>query len=1118
MAYTGSYKALSYLYTMQQHTNIKSYAERYQSLNQAQKRAVDTIDGPVMVIAGPGSGKTELLSLRVGNILSVGHAKASNILCLTFTETAARNMRARLEALIGPDAYRVAIYTFHGFCTDIIGKYSEYFYNGSQYRPASDLVQSEVLENIFKALPHKHPLGGFHPDRGYAYLKECQVRIKDIKKGGFTPERFKEIVIENEQALVELNSILREHLPERIGKDAYAACDTMALLFENTGSSLGKRYAVTLRDALEKVDESGKTTPLSDWKSSTTGKDDDGTRVFKDSLAIPKMYGLHEVYEKYQRDLHARGLFDYEDMILQVVEALYKNVTLRTELEEQYQYIMVDEFQDTNNAQLSLVKAISSNEVHEGRPNVCVVGDDDQAIYKFQGAEISNIHSFKELYRDVEVIVLTENYRSTQKVLDFARGVVLQGVYRLETKYEEIRKDLVAKNSKLEAGAIYVHAFATGEEEYTFISSEVRKLLDKGVPPEEIALISREHKQLLNMLPYLDMLAVPYTYTRKENVFDERHVKELVMLCRLLATVGATEFERDDLLPEILAFPFWGLKRISIWKIAEHAKREHTTWFDAMQKSDDVHIRDISSFLIEVGIASQTTPLELILDTLIGSKEQPLVTDSPDDDAFMPNELTLSTSYTSPYKSYYFGKNALKENPSAYINFLSSLRVFIHSLREYKEGESLRAQDVGAFVDVHQSYNIPLINETPFAHNEHSVQLLTSHGAKGLEFAYVFVVAVNDAVWAGSKKGSKLSFPANLPLTQAGDEEDDFIRLFFVALTRARHTLYLTHHDSPLRFLSSPLVPVADTLTVSISTPELLTHGLSPYHAPPFATDEKALLAKVIEGYMLSPTHMNNFLNIIDGGPLKFLEQNILRFPQAMTASSVYGSAVHKALEVAQLEAKVSGGKTPALASLLVTFTKELKRGRLTKVDHEKFQARGVEVLTKYYDIAKSTLDGNVMVELNFAKQGVHVDGALLTGKIDKIVEGEDKTWQVYDLKTGKGFSDWEEGESAYDKLKLHHYKHQLMLYKILVEHSRDYVGHAVTSGTLEFVEEVLVDKVQMLSVAFGGNDAELSRVKALASAIYKKIVALDFPDTEKYEKSLKGVVAFEDDLIAGVV
>ena len=442
-----------------------AFQTRYKSLNSAQKKAVDTIDGPVMVIAGPGSGKTELLSLRVGNILKAGTARASNILLLTFTETAARNMRERLESLIGPDAFRVAIYTFHGFCTDIIGRYPEYFWNGAHYKPASDLVQSEILESIFKRLPHKHILGSFHPEMGYSYLKEAQIRIKDIKKGGLTPERFKELLEENEKSLDALNKIVQKDLPERIGKDSIAAFERMKLAFEKEGSNVASMYAKSIEHALTDCEVTEKTTPLSVWKTEYTGKDEDGTRVLKDCLQLPKLYALTEIYAEYQKALHAEGYFDYEDMILQVVGELERNVTLRTELEEQYQYIMVDEFQDTNNAQLSLVKAISSNPVHEGRPNVCMVGDDDQAIYKFQGAEISNIHSFRELYKDVEVIVLTENYRSTQAVLDFARAIVLQGVNRLETRYKEIRKDLKAKNTSLPSGAISTFSFGSEEED-----------------------------------------------------------------------------------------------------------------------------------------------------------------------------------------------------------------------------------------------------------------------------------------------------------------------------------------------------------------------------------------------------------------------------------------------------------------------------------------------------------------------------------------------------------------------------------------------------------------------------------------------------------------------------
>lgn len=1098
-----------------------TFEERYKKLNKAQKKAVDTIEGPVMVIAGPGSGKTELLSLRIGNILKIAHIKASNILCLTFTETAAHNMRERLESLIGADAYRVAIYTFHSFCTDIIGRYPEYFFDHVSFKPASDLTQSEILQNIFERLPHKHVLGSYHSERGYAYLKECQVRIKDIKKGGLTPLRFKELLDENAKSYVKLNAILKEHLPERVGKDAPALFETMMNALQQEGSNIGTMYAMSIKHALKEADVVEKTTPLSKWKTEFTGKDDAGERVFKDYLALPKLYALVEVYEKYQKALYEGGYFDYEDMILQVVEALSKHVTLRTELEEMYQFIMVDEFQDTNNAQLSLVKAISSNDVHEGRANVCVVGDDDQAIYKFQGAEISNIHSFKELYNDVEMIVLTENYRSTQKVLDFARAVVVQGVNRLETREKDLRKDLVAKNSGLPSGNIFTKSFLSQEEEYAYVADEIQKVLDNGTLASEIAVIAREHKQLKTILPYLDSNSIPYTYTREENVFDEQHVHELIVLCRFLASVTSNEFEEDYLLPQILSFPFWNLNRLSIWKIAEYARRNHVTWLTAMKDGEDAHVRELANFFIELGVLSQSTPLEIILDTLIGSKDIPVASEGEQDDFFAPSVLTLETSFISPYKSYYFGENSLKERPSSYIHFLSSLRVFMKALREWKQGEVLKASDVGTFVDMHVAYNIPLINDTPFAHNENSVQLLTSHGAKGLEFAYVFVISVNDSIWAGAKKGNKISFPLNLPLASAGDTEDDFIRLFYVALTRARHTLYLTHHDSIFRFLSS-LESESNTVhniePKSSHLNDLLAHGLSVYHAPPFANDEKALLKKVVEGYMLSPTHLNNFLDITQGGPIKFLEQNILRFPQAKTVSSVYGTAIHKALEEAQVEARVSH-KIPSLESLIATFRRELSYGRLLSFETEKYGERGEKVLHVYYDLKKESFKELAIVECNFAHQGVVIDGAHVTGKIDKMVSVGEKKLRVIDLKTGKGFSSFDEPkQSVYDEIKLHHYKSQLVMYKILVEHSRDYENYEVEEGVLEFVEEVDGGAIQQITMRFDTPEAKslLMRTKKLIAIVYKKIMDLDFPDTSSYSHDSDGIREFEEDLIAG--
>jgi DNA helicase-2/ATP-dependent DNA helicase PcrA len=1104
---------------MTKEKQVATFEDRYKALNKEQKRAVDTTDGPVLVVAGPGTGKTELISLRVGKILKNGTANANGILCLTFTETAATNMRDRLEKLIGPDAFRVAIYTFHGFCTEVMGKYPEYFYNASHMRPASELIQSEILEGMFARLPHKHPLGAYHPEMGYSYLKEAQSKIKDIKKGGLTPVRFKELIKENEELFTSLNVLVAKYVPERIDKESLVLFEALHTKLIAEGTLLARAYAGTLRLALESAQEEGKNAPLSAWKAKHTGKDEEGRRVWKDSLATEKLLALTDMYTTYQEELYRRGHFDYEDMIIEVVEALKSNTILRSELEEQYQYIMVDEFQDTNNAQLSLVKAISSSGVHEGRPNVCVVGDDDQAVYKFQGAEISNILSFEQLYKDVTKIVLVENYRSTQQVLDFARSIVTQGVERLERLDTTIRKDLVAKNKSLPQGAITIHEFGTEEGEYAYVAEEVKKKIEQGEKESEIAIIAREHKQLRAILPYLDALSISYTYVREENVFDEPHVRELIILCRFLGSALDERFQEEGLLPEILSFPFWELDRASIWGVAEEARANNVSWLSAMKDSQDTRIAHIASFLIELGVLAQTVPLEIILDTLIGARDLPQVAGDEHDDTYEGKEhITLKSGFVSPYKEFYFGEEVYKKNPSTYINFLSSLSVFVKALREYKDGEMLKASDVGTFVDMHVDYRIPLINNTPFAHNEDAVSLLTSHGAKGLEFACVFVISANDDIWAGRAKGNKLSFPANLPLSQTPDDEDDFIRLFYVALTRARHTLSVTHHTSPFRFLLHEKVPVLSQ-QATVPPSELLATGLKVYHVPPFAHNEKALLKKLLDGYKLSPTHLNNFLDIVSGGPMKFLEQNLLRFPQAKTKSSVYGTAIHKALEDLYKQTK-SSGEVPPLSFVLASFEKELKRGRLIDYEEEQQKKRGEDVLTRYYKEHATNIDAKTIVELDFSKQGVVIDGAHVTGKIDKVIEGDNGEWSVIDLKTGKGLDAWDDKGTQYEKIKLHKYKHQLMMYKLLVEHARDYSNHTVVEGTLEFVEEDVDGKTKTLSLSFDAKEIkeELHDVKRLLSVVYEKIMNLDFPDTSTYPQTIDGVLAFEKDLLEGRV
>ncbi|MFA6566092.1 MAG: ATP-dependent helicase, partial [Candidatus Paceibacterota bacterium] len=606
------------------------FEESYKKLNPAQKKAVDTIDGPVMVVAGPGSGKTEILSLRVANILNRTDMSPGNILCLTFTDSAAVNMRKRLTGMIGNSAYRVAIHTFHGFGVETINSYPEYFWGGASLLPADELATVSILEKIFSDLAHDNPLSSVF-DGAFVYIKDAKNTIAHLKKGGLDPDEFRAALVANGEFFKAMNGALDTAFAERLSKKSFEKaasllkklCAHVPKNIETDIQPLHALAAASLKRALAEAEENEKTTPLSEWKKNWTEKDDDGKCAFRGTLALPKLFALADVYEEYQKAMQKEGYYDFDDMILDVVHSLKKNNALRYELQERYQYILVDEFQDTNDAQMRLIRLLSDAPVHEGRPNIMVVGDDDQAIYKFQGAEISNILSFRDTFRDPVIITMTENYRSTQKVLDLARHVILKGEERLENKIPEMVKELTAGNKNLTGGGIVRKTFPTRVHEFEFVAREIRKLLDEGTNPGDIAVITRKHKDLEALSPILYGKNIPVSYERRQNVFREPHIRELILLARFISSLARkNRDEADEFLPEILSFPFWRLPRKIIWEISREAERgraKRQKWIDVMAESSEPKVREIAEFFTDVAIRSQNETLEEILDELMGS-------------------------------------------------------------------------------------------------------------------------------------------------------------------------------------------------------------------------------------------------------------------------------------------------------------------------------------------------------------------------------------------------------------------------------------------------------------------------------------------------------------------
>ncbi len=1114
------------------------FEEAYKKLNPEQKKAVDTIEGPVMVIAGPGTGKTQVLSLRVGNILKQTDIRPGNILCLTFTDAAQVNMRERLSDIIGPAGYKVGVYTFHGFAREVIASYPEFFYSGADFMAADELTQLEILESVFGELPRTDPLSVKHEDQ-YSYIKDARRSIGLLKQAGITPKEFTTLIDKNEKELPKVSKLLGELLGDRLSKTAFApvakAAEELALgskkdTTPTTELSLSHMVGLSLSRALKQAVEEDKTAPLSAWKQSWMKLGEDGVKVFKDELYLAKMRSLARVYTRYREKMWKAGYYDFDDMLLDVVSAFEEHPALLSDLQERYQYILVDEFQDTNDAQLKLVRALGSAEVSEGKANIMIVGDDDQAIYRFQGAEISNILDFPKHFKEHALIVLTKNYRSTQRILDVAREVIEKSEERLERVIPSLEKKLVSERPELGEGHIVHMLLPTRAHEYTYVAREVKQSIADGVPPKEIAIITRRHRELEDVARVLVRSGIPINYERKQNVFEEEHIRIIVTLARYIVTlITSDKNEADHFLPEILTAPFWELSREAVWRLSVDAgRRDDRTWIGAMKDSPDAKIRGIADWLIEVAARAKHEPLERILDELIGS-DGVLLPGGGDDDGHDESanpfvDEKKGKTWKSTFREYYFGPHSRRTNEPRYLLFLSSLRVFVGSLREFRKGKQLHLADLVEFADMHERSGITLADTTPFASADNAVNLMTAHKAKGLEFNTVFVISCQEEVWAGRGFPNKLPFPINLAGIENGEGGDDRLRIFYVALTRAKQRLFISAYrkddggkDSlPVSYIKPEKAEgaLATHLTENetILSPEEIVEAIAnvPDHPSffPVTVGEQAILKELVKDYRMSVTHLNNFLNVAIGGPTAFLEQNLLRFPQAMSPSSSFGNAMHKAIELFYRELHMTG-KVPTEKKLITYFSEAIEKERMMISERSHFREHGEAALKVWWEVRGKHAKKTDRSEVDFRSQGVVVEDVHLTGKIDKMVD-EDGAVHVIDFKTGKAKYDWG-GKDSREKITLYNYRRQLVFYKILVEGAHEFVGKKVSEGTLEFLEPVDGEIKTLVSQI---TDADVERLKKLIVAVHKKIITLDFPDVEAYSKDVDGIIAFEDALL----
>jgi DNA helicase-2/ATP-dependent DNA helicase PcrA len=1112
------------------------FPELYQSLNAAQKQAVDTIDGPLLVIAGPGTGKTQLLSARVANILQKTDTLPQNILCLTFTENGALNMRDRLTRFIGQAAYDVNISTYHAFGGDLIRHYPQYFTEHRLQNPVDELGKHQIVQDIVEAMHYTNPL-----KQTRHHLGDLIGTISEVKRALLTSDNLQAIAAQNLLFLQATRKDIAEvfaglgRMPTKADKSIELFREVLHVIeshlplkpAHDTYGTLAAIAARELQSALEQATNQNSTKPLTAWKNSWLVKNAENNFILDGELQNERMAALAVVLEQYQTALAERGLYDFDDMIIRAIQAMENHADLKYTLQEQYLYILLDEFQDTNAAQLKLVELLTNNPVSNGRPNVMAVGDDDQAIYAFQGAQYSNMVDFYNLYTDVALINLSENYRSHADILETAGHIAGQIEARLTATFAVIDKTLVAANTKLpKNSALQRREFMSAIAQYDWIAEQIETLIQSGTSPSEIAVLAPRHKQLEPLVPYLNARGVPVRYEKRENILETAVIRQIITMSRLVMALHTNnQAVASSLWPEVLSFDFWHLPVSEIWKlswkVADSKQDERITWTEALLAGGD-GFRAAALLFLTIAGKVETETVETMLDDIMGNA---IVSTNEGD---MPK-------VTSPLRDYYTGDAAQAADPELFYQTLSHLIVLRARLREYAQANetALTLADFLTFIDLYEASETPMTNTSPYNQQADAVQLMTIFKAKGLEFEHVFLPSCQDDVWGSSARGSsnKITLPANLaPIRHAGANDDERLRMLFVAITRARYGLYLTSYLSTyagkptkrIKYLNEQEQEDGSfkTLVLPAHTQLIQTEE----HAAPAAellqidwrgrhtkavnqTTLRDLLSERLDSYQLSPTHLNTFIDLEYAGPERFFFSVLLRFPQAPTVDSQFGNSIHETLEWIQ-QTTDREGSAPPIERISSYYDSQLERKRLSAGQYAIQQARGHRTLTSFMRQRGGMFTpGADKAEANFRNENVHIGEVWMGGKIDRLeIDRDTKTITVVDYKTGHGFDRWE------SSTKLHKYKQQLYCYKLLIEHSRTYRDYEVTGGRLEFVEPTSDGRCHALLLKF--ETKELERTKQLLAALWHRVHNLDFPDVSSYTASLSGIKAFENDLL----
>ena len=858
-------------------------------LNDEQLEAVKFGSGPLMIVAGAGTGKTKVITHRIAYLILTKQALPEEILALTFTDKAASEMEERVDILLPYGFSNVAISTFHSFGDRLLREYAFNLGLSSDFEVLSRPEQVIFLkERIFDFdFNIYRPLGD--PTRFIDSILTLYSRAKD----------------------------------EDISPDEYLAYVEKY-----------KRTIETNEPAEEQID------------------------FYNQHLELARGY------KKLQEFMAKEGKVDFGDQVYLTLHLLRQNPSILSSIQARYKFILIDEFQDTNYSQFQMIKLMAGKQ-----SNITVVADDDQSIYKFRGAAISNILNFKDVYPDAQLVVLTKNYRSTQAILDASYKLICHNnPDRLEVK-ENIDKRLVA----LEPGEKFVthihYDTLTGEADAVADIIE-RKVKENKFQYNDFAILVRSNNHADAYMRSLNMRSIPFRFTGNRGLYSREEVRILISFLKVIANV-------DDSMQlyHLVTSDIYRIPMIDISTAMSIANRQHKSLYYVLTHPDELEI--------DFGEEALATIEKIVADIKLY-----LDLSRDDETGVLLYKFLKNTNYL----------NRLIEEDSDYK--IKNIARFFEVVRNFRE---LALDNDRVFIFVKHLEALIEAGDDPATAeadlDDNAVNIMTIHKSKGLEFPIVFMVSLVKEKFPSRNRKDPIALPNDLikDVLPSGDFHiQEERRLFYVGMTRAKRELYLTsardYGGKRTRKISQFVVEAMDKLLADEDY--LKTSPLE-------AIEKFAPIVKnPTDHYSIIPDdhHINLSHYIIDyylTCPLKYKYIHILRVPLMPHHSIIYGKAIHEAVKEYHLNKM--NDRPMTLEEVIDVFHKSwLSEGFLSAEHEQQRRKAGEEALHNFFDKQEKSPYQPEMIEKEF---NFVIDYDRVTGRWDRV-DKRDGEIHIVDFKS----------------------------------------------------------------------------------------------------------------------